>query len=119
MAGTRDAHANAGAHVHDYSTRRHPEFVAIDIGAECGALVLETGSEMHGVEVEISPAGADRERSHKQVLERRAGERAAFTAVFDGLRAGSYTLWVAERERARGVEIRGGEVTLLDWRSAA
>jgi hypothetical protein len=108
----------AGAHVHDYSKRKHPEFVAIDIGAECGALVLETDSEMHGIEVEISPADADSERSHKQILERRAGERAAFTAVFDGLREGSYTLWVEGRERARGVEICGGEVTLLDWRSA-
>jgi hypothetical protein len=66
---------------------------------------------MHGVEVEISPAGDDGHRQHKEVLERRAAERAAFTAVFDGLRAGRYTLWVDGAPRARDVMIEGGTVT--------
>ena len=49
------------------------------------------------------------------MLERRAGDRAAFTAVFDGLEAGSYTLWVDDVARARDVTIDGGAIAELDW----
>lgn len=104
-------------HTHErYGARKHPEFVVLDIGAEKGALVLRTDSAMHGVEVEISPSGDDRRRSHKEVLERSINGRPAFTAVFDDLTAGTYTLWTGGQPRARGVEIAGGEIAHLDWR---
>jgi hypothetical protein len=73
---------------------------------------------MHGVEVEISPADDDERRSHKEVLERSIGGRPAFTAVFDGLRAGTYTLWTHGEARSRGVTIEAGEIAELDWRTA-
>jgi hypothetical protein len=73
---------------------------------------------MHGVEIEISPAGEDGCRSHKEVLERRAGERPAFTAVFDGLPAGRYTLWVEDEPRATDVEVVAGTVGELHWEAA-
>ena len=103
--------------VEDYAARKHPEFVAIDIGGEIGALIVHTDPEMHGIEIEISRAGEDDKRTHKQVLERKIGDRPAFTAVFDGLREGRYTLWLDDRPRARDVEIEGGQISELDWRT--
>ncbi|HEV3283409.1 MAG TPA: hypothetical protein VG010_04335 [Solirubrobacteraceae bacterium] len=115
-------HAQHVRHVHpveDYSARRHPEFVVLDIGGELGALVVHTDPELHGVEVEISPRGRDAERSHKQVLERNINGRSAFTAVFDGLKAGTYSLWLDGRRRPSTVKVDAGRVTDLDWRGAA
>jgi hypothetical protein len=107
-------HSHAGGE--DYAARRHPEFVAIDIGGDVGALIVQTDAQLHGVEIEISPSGHDRSRTHKQVLERAIDGRPAFTAVFDGLRAGSYTLWVDDAPRARDVKICGAAIAELDWR---
>ena len=115
------AHIDAHAHVHaheQYAARTHPEFVVLDIGEDVGALIVHTDAALHGVEVEISPTGADDRRSHKEVLERSLGDRPAFTAVFDGLRAGSYTLWVHDQPRARNVRIEGSAIAQLDWRTA-
>jgi hypothetical protein len=111
-------HSHAHAHaVEDYAARRHPEFVVLELGEDLGALIVHTDSAMHGVEVEISPDGDPGPRSHKQVLERSIGGHAAFTAVFDGLGAGTYTLWAHGKARARGVVIEGGVIAELDWRS--
>jgi hypothetical protein len=51
------------------------------------------------------------------VLEREMGGRAAFTAVFDALPAGTYALWTEGAPRARGVRVQAGSVTELDWRT--
>jgi hypothetical protein len=107
-------HSHAGGE--DYAARRHPEFVAIDIGEDVGALIVHTDAELHGVEIEISPSDDDRSRTHKQVLERAIDGRPAFTAVFDGLRAGSYTLWLDDAPRAREVKVCGAAIAELDWR---
>ena len=102
-----------------YSGRKHPEFVVLDIGVDIGALIVHTEPELHGVEIEISPAGHDERRSHKEVLERRIAGRPAFTAVFDGLDAGAYRLWVENELRAQDVVIEGGAILELDWRVAS
>ena len=44
---------------HHYSARRHPEFVVLEIGDGIGALIIHAAPEMHGIEIEISPAGED------------------------------------------------------------
>jgi hypothetical protein len=98
-----------------YAARRHPEPVVLDIGADVGALIVDTDAGMVGVEVEISATGSDGERSHKEVLEREIEGRPAYTAVFDKVRAGSYTLWVDDVARERGVVVIGGAVAELDW----
>jgi hypothetical protein len=103
----------------DYAARPHPEFVVLDIGGRLGALIVHTDAALHGVEVEISPTGADDQRSHKEVLERRAGGRAAFTAVFDRVVDGDYTLWVDGVACARDVHVTAGMVAQLDWTGAA
>src|ERR1700682_276707 len=98
-----------------YAARRHPEAVVLDIGEDIGALIVHTDAGMLGVEVEISATGHDESRSHKEVLEREINGRPAYTAVFDKLREGTYTLWVADVARARGVEVRGAEIAELHW----
>lgn len=104
------------SHPHTYADRPHPEYVVLDVGGDQGALIVYTEADMHGVEVEISPAGADAERQHKEVLERSIGGRPAFTAVFDNLGEGHYTLWVDDEPRARDVAVTGGEIAELDWK---
>lgn len=126
-----NAHGKVHEHGHDhaapsehgtpheaYSARPHPEYVVLDLGGEVGALIVYTDQEMHGVEVEISQEGDDDTRTHKDVLERTMGTTPAFTAVFDNLTAGRYTLWVGDEARARGVQVTGGVVAELDWRDA-
>ncbi len=98
-----------------YSARPHPEPVVLDVGENIGALILHTDAALHGIEVEISPSGCDGLRTHKEVLEREINGHPAFTAVFDALPAGSYTLWVDDVARARGVSITGAAVAELDW----
>src|SRR5438105_15512788 len=101
------------------SNRRHPEFVGLEIGEEIGALIVHADHETHGLEVEISPADDDERRSHKEVLERDSGGKPAYSAVFDQLPAGTYTLWSEGVARVRGVSVTGGQIVELDWPSAA
>lgn len=107
------------AHREDYASRSHPEFVVLEIGEEYGALIVHADEDMHGVEVEISPADDDERRSHKEILERIIDGRPAFTAVFDQLSAGTYTLWTNGVAHSRGVHVREGEVAELDWSALA
>jgi len=122
MHGHGHSHDHPHRHRHDhgkdeenYAARRHPEQVVLDIGGDLGALIVHTDAGMVGVEVEISATGHDRDRSHKEVLEREIQGRPAWTAVFDKVRAGSYTLWVHDIPRERGVVVIGGSVAELDW----
>jgi hypothetical protein len=122
--GTHDEHHHEHPHLHPhdhsherYSDRAHPEFVVLEIGGELGALIVYTDPELHGIEIEISPTGEDATRQHKDVLERSLGGRPSFTAVFDQIPDGTYSLWVDDRARARDVVVRGGEVAEVDWRT--
>jgi hypothetical protein len=96
---------------HDHSTDTRPEHVVLDLGPGVGALVLHTGPDLHGVEIEISPSGRDGERSHKQVHERPVVGRPLYGAVFDRLPAGDYTLWLGDRPLRRDVAVTGAAVT--------
>ena len=40
---------------HHHSRDARPEHVMLDLGPGVGALVLRTGADLHGVEVEIRP----------------------------------------------------------------
>jgi hypothetical protein len=119
---SHDHHHHDHHHDHppaeQYSARPHPEYVVLEIGDDIGALIVHANLQLHGVEIEISPTGDDARRQHKEVLERRAGNTAAFTAVFDGLPAGSYTLWIDGEALAREVDVEAGAVAQLDWRHA-
>jgi hypothetical protein len=96
---------------HHHSKDARPEHVMLDLGPGVGALVLRTGADLHGTEIEISPTGRDDERSHKQVHERPVAGRPLYGAVFDSLPAGDYTLWLDDRPLRRGVAVTGAAVT--------
>ena len=96
---------------HHHSKDTRPEHVMLDLGPGVGALVLRTGADLHGTEIEISPTGRDDERSHKQVHERPVAGRPLYGAVFDSLPAGDYTLWLDGRPLRRGVAVTGAAVT--------
>jgi hypothetical protein len=85
----------------------------LDLGPGVGALVLRTGADLHGAEIEISPAGRDEDRSHKQVHERPVNGRTLYGAVFESLPAGEYTLWLDDRPLRRDVAVAGAVVTEL------
>jgi hypothetical protein len=105
--------------VHErYADRVHAEFVVLEIGEGLGALIVHADPWMHGVEIEISPTGRDDARQHKDVLERPLGGEPRFSAVFDQISAGTYTLWVRGEARARDVQITDSAVGELDWRTA-
>jgi hypothetical protein len=118
-----DGHDHDHDHSHDhgpggepnYAARRHPEQVVLDIGGDLGALIVHTDEHMVGVEVEISATGHDDRRTHKDVLEREINGRPAYTAVFDKVSEGSYTLWVDDVAWAREVFVGAGAVAELDW----
>ena len=99
---------------HHHSKDARPEHVMLDVGPGVGALVLQTGADLHGVEIEISPVGHDHERSHKQVHERPVAGRPLYGAVFDSLPAGEYTLWRDDRPLRRHVAVAGAVVTHLE-----
>jgi hypothetical protein len=63
------------------------------------------------MEIEISPAGRDHERSHKQVHKRPVAGRSLYGAVFEQLPAGEYTLWLDDRPLRRNVAVAGSAVT--------
>ena len=104
-----------GASEENHAARRHPEHVVLDIGGDIGALILHASAGMLGVEVEISATGQDDRRSHKDVLEREIEGRPAYTAVFDNIREGSYTLWVDDVACERDVVVSGGAISEVDW----
>jgi hypothetical protein len=110
-------HSHDLAHVdhHLEAHRPHDEAVVLEIGEELGALVVYTDASLLHTEIEISPAGADDDRSHKDVLERVVAGRSFYAAVFDKLPRGSYTLWHEGAALTRGAAIVGGTVAEVDW----
>jgi hypothetical protein len=109
-----------GYHSHEasdenYAGRRHPEAVVLDLGEDIGALIVHTDAGMLGVELEISATGQDDRRSHKDVLEREINGRPAYTAVFDKIREGTYTLWIDDVACERAVAVTGGTIAELHW----
>ena len=65
----------------------------VDVGPGAGALVIYTGEELHGEEIEISPVGDDAQRVHTEVLRRRIASGQVWAAVFGSLADGEYRLW--------------------------
>jgi len=91
--------------------------VVLDIGDDVGALVLYTPPDHAGLEIEVSPAGDDRRRTHTGVLPRRLGGRTFHAAVYPALRAGVWRIWTDDRSLPDRVIIAAGAVTELDWRA--
>jgi hypothetical protein len=111
-------HGPAGhTHVdhHTEAHRPHEEPVVLEIGDDLGALIVYTEPALLHQEIEISPAGEDARRSHKDVLERVVGGRSFYAAVFDQLPDGEYTLWHDDVPMTRGATIAGGTIAEIRW----
>lgn len=90
--------------------------VVLDIGGNTGALVIVTGPEWHGREIEISPKDQDTQtRTHVAVRERHISSGVRYSAVFPALPAGPYTIWRTRTEPAGTVVVAGATVTEIEW----
>ncbi len=104
-------HPHAHPHHHHDASEVRARPVLLDLGDGVGALIVHTDPELLGVEIEISPAGNDAARQHKEVLRRSMGQTVATVLVYDNLDAGDYTLWLDNRAVARGVHVDDGRVS--------
>ena len=89
--------------------------VIADIGGDIGALVLHTGPEQCGMEIDIEPVDHPGHRSHVAVRERRLASGATFAAFYPALAAGEYALHVPAPDGPRRVTIAGGTITEVAW----
>ena len=98
-----------------YVGRVHTENAVLDIGEDIGALVIYTGQEMLGKEIEVSPKGNDAQKIHTAVLERKVNGRTLFAALFLELPEGEYiTLTTPSSE----ITIIGGQVAELNLQAS-
>lgn len=96
--------------------RVHTEDLVLDIGDGVGALILYTGPELVGREVEVSPRGRDGSRTHTAVHERRVMGRMVCAGVFPELPAGDYRIWTDDVLLVSEFTVVSGRVTEVDWR---
>lgn len=90
--------------------------VVLDIGGDTGALIVHTGREWHGREIEVSPTDELRPaRTHAAVRERRVQDGVFYSAVYPDLLAGSYTVWWDADTPAGVVTVVGGAVAEFAW----
>lgn len=87
--------------------------VVLDLGGDTGALIIYTGRDLHGREIEISRA--DTPRTHSAVRERRVRDGTFHSAVYPDLPAGLYTVWWDDRTPAGAVTVSGGSVAEFVW----
>lgn len=94
----------------------HPGSVLLDLGPGTGALILRTGPEANGREIEISPVGDHGgHRTHSAVRPREVPRGTQYAAVYPGLAAGMYTVWRDERQPDGEVTIAEATVTTAWW----
>jgi hypothetical protein len=88
-----------------------PDALMVDVGGDYGALIVYTGPQREGEEIEISPEGHDH-RSHNVARRRRTNAGDVFACVFPSLAAGRYLVWDVDGS-ARPVAVAGGSITEL------
>ncbi|WBB64903.1 phospholipase [Micromonospora sp. WMMD812] len=92
--------------------------VVLDLGGETGALIIYTGPDLHGREIEVSP-GVAGPRTHSAVRERHVRDGTFHSAVYPDLAAGVYTVWWDEDTPAGTIRVAGGVVAEFTWPSSA
>ena len=98
--------------------RVHGGPVVLDIGDDTGALVIYTGDELRGMQIDLSPTANLSLRVHTDVHSRDLADHRISAAVFASLPAGEYHLW-KEGPGVGTVTITGGRVAEVDWRGLA
>jgi hypothetical protein len=100
-----------------YVERIHTEHAVLDIGEDIGALVIYTGEEFRGKEIQISLKGSNSARLvHTAVWERRFNGRVVFAGIYPSLPVGDYIIWT---HPSREVTIVAGSVAEVDLRNIA
>jgi hypothetical protein len=105
-----------GHHHHHTHGTSAPASVVLDLGGSVGALVIYTGPELLGHEIEISPVGpggapdAAAVRTHAEVRQRAVKPRPLYGALIPDLAAGRYAVWNRDPPPSI-VEVVGGAVT--------
>ncbi|WP_422738397.1 phospholipase [Micromonospora sp. WMMD729] len=90
--------------------------VVLDLGGDTGALIIYTGRDLHGREIEISRDGE--RRVHSAVRERRVRDGSFHSAVYPDLAAGIYTVWWDANTSAGTVSVHGGGIAEFAWPSS-
>lgn len=89
--------------------------VVLDLGGVSGALIIYTGPELHGREIEISRADQDGPRTHSAVRQRHVRDGVLHSAVYPQLEAGLYTVWWDGRTPAGAISVTGGAIAEFVW----
>lgn len=107
-------------HHHHATAVSAPASVVLDLGADVGALVIYTGPEECGKEIEVSRAGPDgspdpaARRTHAAVRPRAVRPRRLYGALIPGLPAGRYAIWHGDTALST-VDVVGGAVAEWGW----
>lgn len=92
--------------------------VVLDLGPGIGALVLYAPPELDGREIQISPRDAAAgPTTHSLVRPRHTAGGVRHAAVYPGLPAGEYLVWLKGADAKLPVTISGGRVTSACWRA--
>jgi hypothetical protein len=91
-----------------------PGSVVLELGADIGALILDTPPGLAGREIEISPTVGG-PHTHSLVRERRTAAGLSYAAVYPVLAAGDYTVWRDDGIPAGQVTICGGQASRFRW----
>jgi len=103
-------------HAHHTSAPSLEGSVVLDIGGRTGAVVIHTGSEEIGREIEVSPVTAPARRTHAEVRPRHLpGGVVVHCLVISPLEAGEYTVWRDAGTPHGTVTVTGGEVSEYHW----
>jgi hypothetical protein len=121
-AGHAHEHADEHtAHAHEHADHTHEHAVAeaapasndnllLDIGGDTGALIIHAAADRDQAEIEISPAGNGKARTHNIVRRRESVGGARYAAVFPAVPEGDYVIWRDADTPAGTVTVRGGTV---------
>jgi len=107
-------HGHSHPHAETYGPSQDGS-VLVDIGGDVGALVILTPPDLHGTEIELSPADNGEVRTHVAVRERRGPGATMHAAVFPSLAAGTYTIWGPTSRPIAQVTVTGGQVAQFTW----
>jgi hypothetical protein len=93
--------------------------VILDIGDGVGALVVTVPEELCGRELEISPRGQPRARSHTVARRRLVPAGPLVAAVFPAVTAGDHDLWAPDGSWLGTARVSAGHVTEVDYGTGA
>jgi len=89
--------------------------VVVDVGGDCGTLIVRGEPADEAREVEIHPVGRPDARTHVWILPRAVAAGTVHAGVFPSLAEGDYVLLGRDGESLRTLHVPGGAVTDVTW----